>query len=83
MQNEYLSTDWLFKEKRKGNMHIDILSSEGKRFISYKQAVAFMRSSEKYTEKDVKKFYLFPDGKTRSIRMTESKLTDSGPKNNE
>eukprot|EP00092_Neocalanus_flemingeri_P037514 GFUD01040848.1.p1 GENE.GFUD01040848.1~~GFUD01040848.1.p1 ORF type:complete len:1678 (+),score=428.68 GFUD01040848.1:552-5036(+) len=73
MQSKYLPTDWLFKEKKEGNMHIDVLSSEGKRFISYKQAVVFMSSSEKYTEKDIDTFYLFPDGKNRNIRMTESR----------
>merc|ERR1719470_263508 len=76
-ENTYLPADWLCKDRKEGNQHIDVLSIEGKRFISYKQAVAFMRTSEKYSEKDIQEFYLFPDGKTRSSRVNESRGNDS------
>jgi len=60
------------------------LSSEGKSFISYKQAVIFMKSSENYSMEDIEKFYLFPDGKTRSIRMVEGRvMNDESASSNE
>jgi hypothetical protein len=30
-----------------------------------------MKSNEKYSMEDIEKFYLFPDGKSRSIRKVE------------
>jgi len=76
-KNEYLPADWLCRDKKEGNQHIDVLSIEGKRFTSYKHAVAFMGSSENYDEKDIQRFYSFPDGKTRVQRMGESRLNSS------
>merc|ERR1719370_787824 len=36
-----------------------------------------MGSSENYDEKDIQRFYSFPDGKTRVQRMGESRLNSS------
>ena len=84
MENQHLPADWLFMNRKEGNMHINVLSSEGKSFISYKQAVIFMKSNEKYSMEDIEKFYLFPDGKSRSIRKVERRvMNDESASSNE
>ena len=37
-------------------------SETGKRFSYYSPAVAFMKEDPRYTEKDITRFYLYPDG---------------------
>ena len=57
---------------------IKIKSPEGERFHSYSKTALYMRSNtSKYTEEDIRKFYLYPDGKTREQRLEDASWSRS------
>ena len=57
---------------------IKIKSPEGERFHSYSKTALFMRANtSKYTEEDIRKLQLYPDGKTREQRLEEASWSSS------
>merc|ERR1712129_86682 len=47
----------------------------GFKFVCFKSAAAYMRHHEIYTEEDVNKLYLFPDGIDRRLKTSNKKKT--------
>merc|ERR1719369_136485 len=72
-ENEYLPQKWFYIEKQEGEKGIIIVSKEGKLFHFYKGAVLFMRSNSDYTDEDIKKIYLCPEGDERLAKQRECK----------
>merc|ERR1719186_1114796 len=65
--NQYLPENWLHKVKA-GNHTLNILSAEGLKFPTYKASIQFMKPNQKYTESDIQRIRLFPNGKP-SIKL--------------
>ena len=52
---------------------IKVKSPEGERFHSYSKIVTYMRANtSKYTEEEIRKVQLYPDGKTREQRLEDA-----------
>ena len=61
--NEYLPDGWMFKEK--GGSSCDTFkTSDGTRLKSYMAAASYMEQSCKYSQEEITRFYLCPDGKS-------------------
>jgi len=62
IKNEFLPEGWMFKKPKSNFQYIWVKSREGKTFKSTKQVVSFLNTSEEYSNQDVERFSLFPDG---------------------
>merc|ERR1719319_1056613 len=60
--SEYLPEGWLCKDTPENSIQINVVSTDGLRFYSYKKAAEHMKALE-YSEEDINKFFLYPDGK--------------------
>ena len=80
MENEFLPKKWMFKEKTKKSPHLKIVSEEGIKFASLKSVLSFMETNERYSEKDLKRFKLFPTGK---LQQTKKEALNRDKKNEE
>ena len=68
-ENDFLPQKWMFKDKSANSpTHLRIVSEEGIKFASLKSVFSFMRTVEKYSEKDVERFKLFPNGKLQHTK---------------
>merc|ERR1712129_363960 len=47
----------------------------GFKFVCFKSAAAYMRNHEIYTEEDVNRLYLYPDGIDRRLKTSNKKKT--------
>ena len=63
--NEYLPEGWLCQKNV--NRNIKLRSIEGRRFSSYRSAMEHMKSNLKYTENDMMKLFLYPDGNNHDL----------------
>ena len=74
----YLPKDWITMKNKGKALNINVISTEGHLFKSYKAAIWYMMSSEKYDENDIDHFKLFPDGNiNRKIDVTKPSEEDS------
>ena len=60
-ESNYLPEGWVGKEYKEGNKFL--MNDNGKSFSSYKAAVEAMKSDPKYSEEEISRAYLYPDGK--------------------
>ena len=67
LTNAYLPHGWKCKDKREGATNIMLRSSEGTTLTSYRAAAAFMDQNTAYTEEDVTRLYLYPDGQNHQF----------------
>ena len=74
--NEFLPEGWTCKPLISGTS-IMLKSLEGFKFSSYKTAAAFMKENEKYTDEDVKKLFLYPNGKSKKEKAEIAKWKKS------
>merc|ERR1712204_134060 len=72
--SEFLPEGWLGKQientikGKKNGSRFYFLDKTGFKFVCFKSAAAYMRNHEIYTEEDVNKLYLFPDGIDRRLK---------------
>ena len=70
-RNEYLPEGWLCQKN--ANRNIKLRSIEGHRFSSYRSAMEYMKSVPKYTENDMMKLFLYPDGNNHDLNLENKK----------
>ena len=70
-RNEYLPEGWLCQKN--ANRNIKLRSIEGRRFSSYRSAMEYMKSVPKYTENDMMKLFLYPDGHNHDLNLENKK----------
>ena len=85
--NEWLPKGWTccpVKKDAEGKIsrwkksQIRVKTPEGEKIHSYSKAVVYMRANtSKYTEEDVRKVQLYPDGKTREQRLEAASWSSS------
>ena len=71
-ENEYLPMGWMCKEY-KSTQQINILSSEGNIYHSYRAVLLNIAADHKYTSQDAERFKRFPDGKLHKVEVSKSK----------
>jgi hypothetical protein len=84
LENNYLPEGWLHKKPKSNFIYIWVRSREGLLFKSFKQVDNFFNSNEDYSDEDVERFTLFPDGipkrghKSKHPTQTKSHGSRSG-----
>ena len=74
-ENEYLPEGWRFKAY-KSTQQLNVLSSDGEMYHSYKSVLQRFASDEKFSNEDAERFRRFPDGKQHKVeaRKVEEKV---------
>jgi len=70
LQNNFLPAGWIHKKPKSSYSYIWVKSREGVFFKSSKQVINYLNSSTEYSEYDVQKFYLFPDGSNKKKTLS-------------
>jgi len=77
--NEFLPEGWTCKDKKEGSSYLNLQTNTGLKLHSYKTAAEYMEDKIEYTEEDLERLYLYPDGKNHS----QNKRLDEDWKTNE
>ena len=77
MVSQYLPDGWLCKDSS-NKVGIDIVSPDRRRFYSYRKAADYMEANDGYSEEDVRRLFLYPDGQQhKDIRNYENTLHEN------
>jgi len=62
IKSDYLPEGWMYRNYPGRSPYNHVRTKEGKVLTSFRSIESYLRTEENYTEEDLDRFYLFPDG---------------------